>query len=119
MSIETWLIHTCTIERDQTATEDDYNADVADFVASSSGVRCRMVVKMVRSPLGGGLGENPVLPSYRLFLPANADIDEGDRITTVVDETGAAIGATWTVQQVLVRRSSVVRFVTVHLEKAA
>lgn len=119
MSIDAWLIHTCTIERDQTDTDDDYNADVADYSADASGVRCRMVVKMVRSPLAGGLGENPVMPSYRLFLPAATDIHEGDRVTTVVDEEGNAIGGTWRVAQVLVRRSLAVRFQTVHVEKWA
>lgn len=117
MSIDSWLIHTCTIERDQTDFDDNYNADVADFMPSQSGVRCRMVVKMVRSPLGGGLGENPVLPSYRLFLPASVDIHEGDQVTTVLDEQGDAIGSVWDVDQVLVRRGQAKMHVTVHLEK--
>lgn len=118
MGIEAWLIHTCTIERDQTATEDDYNADVPDYVASSSGVRCRMVIKMVREPLGG-LGENPVIPTYRLFLPAGTDIHDGDRVTTVLDEGGNAIAGAWNVQQVLRWRSRAVRHITVYLEKMA
>lgn len=115
--IDAWLIHTCTIERDHGAAVDDYNAGVAAFGPNQRGVPCRMVVKMVRGPLG--LGENPVIPSYRLFLPVGVDVHEGDRIVNVLDEQGQAIGQAWRISQVLVRRSAAMEFVTVHVEKAA
>lgn len=115
--IDTWLIHTCTIERDRGRDLDDYNAGVAAFDALQRGVPCRMVVKMVREPFGG-MGENPVIPSYRLFLPGDVMIHEGDRICDVLDEQGEAIGQVWDVSQVLVRRGQAVLFQTVHVEKA-
>lgn len=117
MSIDAWLIHTCTIERSLTYAEDDYNAALGEFGARASGVRCRMVVKMVQMPLG--LGENPVIPSYRLFLPAGTDINEGDRVVDVLDEQGESLGTAWDVQQVLVRRSRYVKHITAHVERRA
>lgn len=115
--IDTWLIHTCTIERDRSTRVDDYNAGVADFDPHQRNVACRMVVKMVRSPLAG-LGENPVFPTYRLFLPGDVDVHEGDRISEVLDENGEAIGQVWSISQVLVRRGQAVQHITVHVEKA-
>jgi hypothetical protein len=114
--MDAWLIHTCTVERDQGAAVDDYNAGVVAFGPNQRGVPCRMVVKMVREPFG--LGENPVIPSYRLFLPGDVAIQEGDRIVQVLDEVGEPIGQAWSVSQVLVRRSTSVLFQTVHVEKA-
>lgn len=115
--IDTWLIHTCTIERDHSISVDDYNAGVADFDPHQRNVPCRMVVKMVREPLAS-LGENPVFPTYRLFLPGDVDVHEGDRISDVLDENGEAMGQVWSISQVLVRRSLAVQFQTVHVEKA-
>lgn len=114
--IDTWLIHTCTIERDRSTRVDDYNAGVAGFDPNQRNVPCRMVVKMVRDL--AGLSEGGVIPAYRLFLPGDVDVHEGDRISEVLDEQGEAIGQVWSISQVLVRRGQAVQHITVHVEKA-
>lgn len=115
--IDSWLIHTCTIQRDQSVVDDDYRADVPDYADHKTGVKCRLVVKSKRSLLPE-LGERPVITTYKLLLPAGTDVEASDQITNVVDEEGDAISGTFSIAAgPHKRRARAVRHISLELEK--
>ena len=72
-----------------TAGLGEYNEDTLVFADSSTGVRCRLVTTAQRVPVSD-MAEYPIVTTYKLLLPADTDVREGDRITSVVTERAEA-----------------------------
>jgi hypothetical protein len=74
MSIDSQLIHTCTVQR-ATTTRDALNAEVRTWATLASGVRCRLVIKTQRVG-DSAFAERPVVTTHRCS-PARADVQAG------------------------------------------
>lgn len=116
MNISGWFVHTCTVQRDQSVTEDSHKAPIADWRDHLTGVRCRLVIKTER--VGDtAFAERPVVTTYRLFVGRGTDVQQGDRITSIVDETGAVDAGPYRIEEVMKRRARAVRHISLLLER--
>jgi hypothetical protein len=61
--------------------------------------------------------ERPVVTVDLLLVPAGTDVQQGDRVVTIVDETGATEAGVFKIKQVIVRRGRAVRHISLVLEK--
>lgn len=119
MSIDRHLIHTCEIQRPQTA-KDGYNAEIKlwppTIPTHLTGVFCRLVIKTQR--VGEtAFAERPVITTHRLLVPAGTDVRQGDRIVNVQDEEGVIDAGPFAIQEVMRRRASAERHRSLLLER--
>lgn len=115
MGVDSHFIHTCAIER-PTETQDEYGENVKTFQPHLSGVRCRLVEKQERETPGES-AEQPLITTYLLLVPPGTDVDEDDRITSIVYEDGTTDDRVFDVQTKLVRRARAARHISLTLER--
>lgn len=103
MSLESHLIHTCTIENPATGTVNTYNNKVKSFEQPLENVRCRLIEDreyVKRDEVSEGF----VQSVFKLMLPADVLIRERARVTKITLEDGAEVNDRFEVTSVLVRR---------------
>jgi hypothetical protein len=116
MSIDSHLIHTATIQRYLSVGDDSLKAPKKDWRDWLTGVRCRRVTKQQR--VGDtAFAERPVITVDLLLVPAGIDVQQGDRVVNIVDETGATEAGVFKIKEVLRRRGRAVRHISLMLEK--
>lgn len=116
MSLAALCHHRCTVER-PVRTLDGQRTAVTRYVPHLTGVLCRLVVKAQRVP-DGVLAERPVVTSYLLLIPGDADVRQGDRIVDVVEQDGTTIDAgPFRIEAALPRRAASVRHRSYQLER--
>jgi hypothetical protein len=116
MSIDSQLIHTCTVQR-ATTTRDALNAEVRTWGTVATNVRCRLVIKTQRVG-DSAFAERPVVTTHRLLVPAGrTDVQQGDRVITVVDEEGTVDSGPFAILEVMKRRGRAVKHISLLLER--
>lgn len=115
MGIDQHLLHTCDVERAE-RTQDSYKAEKLTWQTLLTGVRCRLVVKAQRVS-DTVLAEQPIVTSYRLFVPPGTDVRVNDRITNLVFEDATEDAGPYRIGEVLTRRARSARHVSLLLEK--
>jgi len=117
MSIDSHLIHTATIQRYLSAGDDSLKAPKRDWRDWLVGVRCRRVTKQQR--VGDtAFAERPVITVDMLLVPPGTDVQQGDRVINIRDETGAVGAGVFKVESIIIRRGRAARHVSLVLEKA-
>lgn len=123
MSIDSHLIHTCTIQRPTTPNRTSHRDAKPVWATQAIRVLCRLVIKAQRVA-DSATGERPIVTNYMLLLPADTDIRQGDRITQIIDERGVMeLGndnqtpAIYRVAAVMPRRASAQRHVSCQLDR--
>ena len=115
MSIDSHLLHTCTIQR-ATLTKDALNAEIRTWTTLSSGVRGRLVIKAQRVS-DTAFAERPVITSHRWLIGPGVDVQQGDRLINIVDETGATDPGPFAIREVMKRRGRAVKHISLLLER--
>jgi hypothetical protein len=95
MSIDSHLIHRCTIQRYLPVGDDSLKAPKKDWRPWIEGLRCRRVTKQQRV----------------------GDVQQGDRVVNVIDETGTTEVGTFKIESVIIRRGRAARHVSLILER--
>lgn len=106
MSLDAFLIHTCTIENPAPTAEtvNAYNNAVPAFDAPLAGVRCRLVESRERV-WSTERQESTIQSVYKLFVAGNVALNEHARITKVTLEDASIITDKFDVTEVMTRRS--------------
>jgi hypothetical protein len=116
MSIDSHLIHRCTIQRYLPVGDDSLKAPKKDWRPWIEGLRCRRVTKQQR--VGDtAFAERPVTTTDMLLVPAGTDVQQGDRVVNVIDETGTTEVGTFKIESVIIRRGRAARHVSLILER--
>lgn len=110
MGFDSWLNHTCTIER-ATETLDAYRNARQTWSAVATGVHCRLVEKQAQERANERV-ESVVTTVYKLLMGPEEDLRERDRISHVTLEDGTVIVDTFIVTGILARRARVMRHQT-------
>ena len=79
------LLDTCSIERNASLGNDPDNNPIAKWSVTQTLVACRLLIKMVRE-LDDAAAQQAVITEYTMLIAAGVDINEGDRISTVVHD---------------------------------
>lgn len=116
MSIDTHLIHACTVQR-STSASDAYRNARRTWTDHLKGVPCRLVSKAQRVISRDQTAQLVVVTTYTLLLPRDTDIIPDDRVTmTDTGDDFADVGP-FRVAAVLPRRSMALHHVSVALER--
>lgn len=102
MPVISACIHRCTIER-ATHTMDTYGQRVSTYAPVAQNVPCRLVQDEVRAQVSV-LAEQPVTTITTLIVLPSSGLTEGDRISNVIDETGAQQPGVYEVRTLVARR---------------
>ena len=115
MSIDSQLIHTCTITRKTTTSLNEMgNANSSESVLAS-GVRCRLVDR-IRTQFVSETREKLVYVEYKLLMGSDVSLRPGDVISNIEIESGC-LSVRFKVITVLARRSRVVHHQSALLEE--
>lgn len=118
MGIESQMVHTCVIERDEGTAEDKFGGPgTPEIVTVYEGI-CRLVEKQQRI-LNSENAHWTSVTVYKLFLPANTTVQERDLIASVTVDGNVTLEDAFRVKQFLNRRSKINQFVSVDLERIA
>lgn len=118
MSFASQMIHTCVIERDPTNGEDLHgNAPVGQVPQLIYTGRCRLVEKTERI-LTERAGRTAVTV-FKLLIPANAAIEERDRVKSVTLEDATVLTDAFIVKNVIARRAASLRHLSIDLERVS
>lgn len=106
MSLDAFLIHTCTIENPAItdATVNAYRNKVEAFDAPLENVRCRLVESRERV-WSTERQESTIQSVYKLFVSGSATLSERGQISKVTLEDGTIVKDTFVVTEVMTRRS--------------
>lgn len=118
MSLESLLIHTCTIVRDSGADEDALGNPIKPIETPVYSGMCRLVEKAERV-WDDERSQASKVTTYKLLLPAGTSVQERDRVKEVVLEDGVTLGNAFAVKASLTRRALAARHLSVDLERAA
>lgn len=116
MSVETHMIHRCSIYR-RKLTVDVYRNDEVTWECVET-LACRLVIATQRQFVSQ-LAQFVVVTTYMLLLRHDVDIQEGDRIDNLVYEDQSAVDEPFTVTAILPRRGKSLRHITVALERVS
>lgn len=116
MSIDSHLIMTCTIRRYLPVGDDSLKAPKKDWRNWLTGVRCRRVTKQQRVA-DTAFAERPVVTVDLLLVPPGTDVQQGDRVIDIRDETGATEAGPYKIESIIIRRGRAARHVSLVLEK--
>lgn len=118
MSIESLMIHTCSIVRDLPSGEDALGNPIKQIsIAVYSGI-CRLVERQERV-WSDERGTAAKVTSYKLLIPCGASVQERDRIERVTLEDGSTLESYFAAKSALVRRSNRASHLSIDLERAA
>lgn len=103
MSLDSHLIHTCTIENPASGALNEYNNAPKTYGTPITDVRCRLVEDRERVWIDER--QEAVIQSvYKLMLPRDVVISEKAKVSLVTLEDGTEINDTFTVNEVMMRR---------------
>jgi len=116
MSLDTHLIHTCTIENPVAGSTNVYNNASKAFAAPITGVRCRLIEdrEFVKTD---EVSEGYIKSVYKLMVPGDVNLQEKARISSVMLEDGAVINDVFEIADLLVRRGRNSHHKTATLER--
>jgi hypothetical protein len=103
MSLDSLLLHTCTIENPATGALNAYNNETRQYGVPVTGVRCRLVEKSERV-WSNELQEAVIQTVYLLLLPRDTVIEEHAKISLVTLEDRTTISDVFEVDELLTRR---------------
>lgn len=110
------LIHRCTVQRRATVPRGyGKQATYDDHLTSE---HCRLVTKGQRG-FNSITAQFVTATSYMMIFRFDADVLAGDRVTGVLDESGAAIAGNFEIEAVIPRRGAVSRHKAATLNKVA
>lgn len=116
MSLDSHLIHTCTIKPAAAGTANVYNNAAKAFGTPVTGVRCRLVE--AREKVWSNERQESVIQSvYKLLVDRTATIGEKSEISLVTLEDGSTISDVFVVTELLVHRSRNTHHKTAVLER--
>ncbi len=116
MSLDSHLIHTCTIKPAVSGSVNVYNNASVSFGTPVAGVRCRLV-EARENIWSSELQEAVVQSVYKLLVGRDAVIGEKSEISLVTLEDGTQISDVFVVSELLVRRSNSAHHKTAVLER--
>ena len=87
MSYTTLLIHTCTIERYSSGSDNAYGQPVKTWADHLVDEACRLATAVARMGMGVEIrrGAEVVIADHKLFL-GDVDVTEQDRVTVTTDD---------------------------------
>lgn len=90
MTLASLLIHTCTIQRDQTPARDSFGAENPVFADLHTDLACRLMTASARvaSPSEGFMQ----ITVYKLVIPAKTDVTTKDQVSLVTLEDKSTEG---------------------------
>lgn len=103
MSLDSMLIHTCTIENPAAGALNAYNNEVKAYATAVSGVRCRLIENK-EEVKGDEVSEPFIKTTYLLIVNRTVDLQEKAKISSVTLEDGTTTTDTFEVSSVLNRR---------------
>lgn len=103
MPLDSWLAHTCKVERSFNTT-DAYQLTQENFAVVVEFQRCRLVAQSRRRTQADMI-EGMIVSGWALLLPIGADVKMGDRISNVIFEDGSVDAGPFVILSVLPRRS--------------
>ena len=118
MSLDSHLIHTCTIERAYQSGTNVHGLDSDRYAVIAESQMCRLVVNQERIGISER-AERPVMTTYKMLFPAGVDILQHDRVSNVLLEDGTLLTNIFSMEGILPRRGRSLRHVAVELEKVA
>ena len=110
------LIHRCTIER-RSNTAKAYGA-ASTYADHRLNEHCRLVIK-AQEGFNSITGLFQVATSYTMLFKFDSDVQSGDRINDIMDETGTAIPGNFEIEGVLPRRGAMSRHKSTVLNKVS
>lgn len=117
MSLDSNLIHRCTIDRPYNAPlDDEYGQGVDAWVKVYEDAMCRLIEK-TKPVLVSDRIERAVVATYTLLVPPSIELQARDRVRAIKFEDGTTDTRVFTVRELLRRRGSVVRHRTALLSK--
>ena len=116
MSLDSHLIHTCTIENPVSGGVNAYNNAVKAFDAPATDVRCRLVEQRERV-WSTERQEGAVQTVYKLLVGASVNLNERAMVSKVTLDDGTIIRDTFAVTEVLAHRSRSTHHQTAMLER--
>lgn len=118
MSIESLMIHACTIVRDSGTDEDPLGNPVRPIVTTVYSGMCRLVERAERLWSDERTQAGKVT-TYKLLVPAGVMFQERDRVSEIVLEDGAKLENAFTVKTGITRRTRMASHLSIDLERAA
>lgn len=116
MSLDSHLIHTCTIKPAASGTANVYNNPAKAFGTPVTGVRCRLVES--REKVWSDERQESVVQSvYKLLVDRATVISEKSEISLVTLEDATTISDVFVVTELLVHRSRAAHHKTAMLER--
>lgn len=103
MGLDSWLIHTCTIQRAAPGTDAYHNPD-PQYGPHYRDVPCRLVMKGQRV-WSDEQRAAMIVTTYTLLVGAEVDLDPRDHISDVRLEDGQILEQTFAIRQLLTRRA--------------
>lgn len=116
MSLDSHLIHTCTIENPVSGSVNAYNNAAKAYDAPVQNVRCRLVIRGERV-WSTERQESLIQTTYKLFVMAGVSLNQRAKISKVTLEDGTIIRDVYTVSEVLPHRSRTVHHQTAVIER--
>lgn len=110
------LIHRCTVQRRSTKQRGYGSEAKYDNLLTSE--HCRLVTKAQKG-FNSITGQWVVTTNYLMLFQFGANVMAGDRVTGIVDESGAAISGNFEIEAVIPRRSQVSRLQAATLNKVS
>lgn len=118
MSLDSFLIHTCTIEPASSGAVNVYNNPAKAYGTPVTGVRCRLIEDRERV-WSDERQESMIQTIYKLLVPSATVISEKSKISLVTLEDGTVMTDTFAVTELLVRRGRNARHKTAMLERVS
>jgi hypothetical protein len=103
MSLDSFLLHTCTIEPAASGTVNVYNNPAKAYGTPVTGVRCRLVEEREKVWMDD-IQQSVIQSVYKLFVKGDVAIGERSKISLVTLEDGSTISDTFVVTELYVRR---------------
>ena len=116
MSLDSHLIHTCTIENPAGDLLNAYNNKTRQYGTPITDVRCRMVESQKRV-WSDERQESVVQSVTMLLMPEDTVIDERAKISLVTLEDGTIVSDVFEVDDLLVRRGKSAHHKTATLQR--
>lgn len=103
MSLDSHLIHTCTIENPAGGSVNAYGNETRAYGTPLTGVRCRLIEDRERV-WNDALQESAIQSVYRLMVRGDVALNERAKVSLVTLEDGTAVNDMFVVTDVLHRR---------------
>lgn len=116
MSLDSHLIHTCTIGPAASGTVNVYNNPAKAYGTPVTGVRCRLIEDSERV-WSDERQESVIQSVYKLMVKADTAIGERSKVSLVTLEDGTTINDTFIVTELFVRRGRNSHHKTATLER--